>query len=322
MNTANNNWTARWPVYLMEAALLGGFMISACAMDALLEHPNSMLHHIIPSADARRGLMGLVMGLTAVFLIHSRWGRRSGAHMNPAVTLSFLWLGHIDPLDAACYIVAQFLGAAAGVGVVFLIAGAWLSDPSVNFAVTTPGPAGALWAWLAEFIISYILMAAILAANRRPAIAPFTPWIAGTLVGVYIFLEAPLSGMSMNPARTFGSAIWATTWTAWWIYFTAPIFGMLLAVEMQRLMVAAPQHLCIKFIHCHKISCLCSCHCGHQKILHPVQDRITSKCLTITTCHHHRQRRGQGNVAASPGAFRQTHSNVGALGDYVPREKR
>ncbi len=278
MSTPTNPWPARWPVYLMEAALLGGFMVCACVMDALLENPHAWLHQTIPSADARRGIMGLVMGLTAVFLIHSRWGRRSGAHMNPAVTLSFLWLGRINLIDAAGYIVAQFLGAAAGVGLVFLIAGASLSHPAVNFAVTIPGSAGVLWAWLTEFLISFILMAAILAANRRPAIVPFTPWIAGTLVGFYIFLEAPLSGMSMNPARTFGSALWATTWTAWWIYFTAPILGMLMAVEVQRLMVLSPRHLCCKLIHCDKTPSLCSCHCGHleQKIMNPEPERIQS----------------------------------------------
>ena len=74
-----------WPEYLFEGALLGVFMISACAFTALLEHPASSVRQAISNGDVRRALIGLAMGLTAVVLIYSPWGQRSGAHMNPAV---------------------------------------------------------------------------------------------------------------------------------------------------------------------------------------------------------------------------------------------
>ena len=104
-----------WPEYLMEAFGLGTFMVSACMFGTLLEHPGSPVHQAIASPTARRGLMGLAMGLTAIGIIYSPWGQRSGAHINPGVTLTFLRLGKIYPIDAGFYLVAQSAGGALGV---------------------------------------------------------------------------------------------------------------------------------------------------------------------------------------------------------------
>ena len=75
------------PEYLIEAFCLGVFMVAAGLVTTLMEYPGSRLHAALANADARRALIGLAMGLTAVALIYSPWGKRSGAHMNPAVTL-------------------------------------------------------------------------------------------------------------------------------------------------------------------------------------------------------------------------------------------
>lgn len=99
-----------WPEYLMEAWGLGTFMISAGLVVALLEYPGSPLHQMLPDAHLHRGLIGVAMGLTAVGIIYSPWGQQSGAQINPAVTLTFLRLGKIAPLDALFYILAQFKG--------------------------------------------------------------------------------------------------------------------------------------------------------------------------------------------------------------------
>ncbi len=89
-----------WPEYLIEAGCLGTFMISACAFAALLGHPQSPLQMWFMVGMPMRFVMGLAMGLTAVALIYSPWGKRSGAHMNPAVTFTFWRLGKVASWDA------------------------------------------------------------------------------------------------------------------------------------------------------------------------------------------------------------------------------
>src|SRR5919206_3006137 len=131
-----------WPEYLLEAAELALFMVAAGAFTTLLEWPGSPAHQAIADAFVRRMLIGLAMGLTAVGLIFSPLGKRSGAHMNPAVTLTFLRLGKIRPWDAAFYIVAQFIGGILGVVLSKKVLGDIIDHPSVNYVVTVPGSAG------------------------------------------------------------------------------------------------------------------------------------------------------------------------------------
>src|SRR5262249_36604585 len=152
-----------WPELLIEGALLGLFMISACLFAALLEHPASFVHRSIPSALVRRVLMGLAMGLTAVGLIHSRWGKRSGAHMNPSVTLAFYALGRVRAADAVLYVAAQFIGGYLGVLAAQVILGPAIADPSVGWVVTAPGSMGVVAAFIGELGISFVMMSVVLA---------------------------------------------------------------------------------------------------------------------------------------------------------------
>src|SRR6266704_3411397 len=223
-----------WPEYLMEAWALGMFMVSAALVTALLEHPSSPVHQLLPNANARRALIGLAMGLTAIGLIYSPWGQQSGAHMNPATTLTFLRLGKVQPWDAAFYIGAQFIGGLCGVLLAKLVLGNVIAHPSVSYVVTVPGPKGVGVAFGAEAVIACGMMLMVLFATNTPRVARYTGLFAGALVFLYITFEAPLSGMSINPARTVASAFPSAIWTAGWIYFTAPILGMLLAVEIYR----------------------------------------------------------------------------------------
>ncbi len=221
-----------WVEYGIEAALLGLFMVSACGFAVLLDHPGSPVYRAIPDPLVRRFLTGLAMGGTAISLIYSPWGRRSGAHFNPASTLAFLRLGRIAPRDAAWYMGAQFAGGLGGVLLVAALLGAPLAHEKVRYAVTRPGPSGLASAWLAELAISFVLMSVVLRVSSHPRLGRLTGLCVGALVATYITLEAPLSGMSMNPARTFASAMAAGDWTALWIYFTAPPLGMLAAAEL------------------------------------------------------------------------------------------
>ena len=240
--------------YAIEAALLGIFMISACGFVVLLEHPGSMVRRILPDAGMRRVLMGLAMGSTAVALIYSPWGKRSGAHMNPATTWTFARLGKVAPRDAALYTAAQFAGGIAGVLVASLVFGEQLADRATNYAATLPGPLGVAVAFGAEALITFLLMWVILVMSNHPRRSRLTGLCAGVLVALYIAIEAPLSGMSMNPARTLGSAVFAGDWTALWVYFTAPPLGMLAAAQLYLHRRGRDAVFCAKL--CHADPCL------------------------------------------------------------------
>jgi aquaporin Z len=224
-------------------------MFSAFTFGTLLEHPASPVREAISNPLPRRFLMGLAMGLTAIGIVYSPWGRQSGAHINPSTTLTFLRLGKVAPWDALFYVCAQFTGGLIGASVAARLLSAWVSHPSVNYVVTMPGPAGAAVAFAAEIGITFILMTVILYVSNNPRLHKWTGVCAGLLVTLYITVEAPLSGMSMNPARSFASALAAHHWTALWIYFTAPLLGMLSAAEVYARTRGARAVACAKLHH-------------------------------------------------------------------------
>src|SRR5215469_6480055 len=246
-----------WPEYLCEAAELGLFMISAGLFTILLYHPDSPVLSFIPSEFVRRMLTGIAMGSTAIALVFSPLGKRSGAHFNPAVTLAFWRLGKVKNWDAVFYIIAQFIGGIAGVLAVALAARMALSHPKVNYAATLPGSDGMIIAFIAEFAIAFVLMSVVLRVSNTPHVARYTGLFAGALVATYITLESPLSGMSMNPARTFGSALVGQLWTGLWIYFTAPVLAMQLAAALY--LRGKGVVYCAKFHHYNRHRCIFNC---------------------------------------------------------------
>lgn len=243
----------------MEAAELGAFMVAACACGALLGHPGSPVVAWIPDAFARRALMGVAMGLTAITIVSSPFGQRSGGHLNPALTMTFFRLGKIAPWDASFYVAAQFGGGLAGVLAAVWVVGAPVAHPDVNYVVTRPGATGVAAAFAAELGISFVMMATVLVVANRPAWAHRTPLCAGLLVALYITFEAPLSGMSMNPARTLASAWPAQVWSSVWMYFVAPPLGMLAAAEVYVRASAAGAVRCAKLHHHNARRCIFRC---------------------------------------------------------------
>jgi aquaporin Z len=251
---------AHWPEYLMEASELCLFMISACAFAVLLFHPASPVTQGIQTEVIRRMLMGVAMGSTAVALIFSPLGKRSGAHFNPSVTLTFLRLGKIRAWDAVFYILFQFAGGIAVVVIASELLGMLISHQSVNYAATLPGPKGPATAFVAELTITFILMTVILTVSNTKQLDRWTGLFAGALVAIYISIESPLSGMSMNPARTFGSAFGAHQFTSLWIYFTAPPLGMLLAAEVYKRIKGSRAVACAKLHHYNDGRCIIRCN--------------------------------------------------------------
>ncbi|MEQ8763115.1 MAG: aquaporin [Planctomycetota bacterium] len=214
---------------VIEALLLALFMVAACILAIALEHPASPLRRALVEPLMRRFSMGAAIGLTAVVLITSTWGRRSGAHLNPAVTLTFFGLGKLSARNALVYVTFQMLGGAFGVWLVDRVTPSWIAAPEVRWIVTVPGAAGELAAWIGEGVIACLTMSAVLLLDRSPRLSRYTPTVIGVLLCLYITFEAPYSGMSLNPARSLGSAVLAGEWRGFWIYVTAPLAGMFAA---------------------------------------------------------------------------------------------
>jgi aquaporin Z len=259
----------KWSLYLYEALELALFMLSACVFTVLLFHPNYPALKLIPNPTLRRLLMGVAMGLTAIGIIHSPMGKRSGAHFNPSITLTYFRLGKIQSQDALFYIVFQFLGGIFGVAVAALLLGRQLADPFVDYAITVPGIYGTTAAFFAELFMAALLMGVVLWTSNRPRIAPYTSYCVGILITFYILLFAPVSGFSINPARTVGSAVFAQVFTALWLYFLAPILGMMLSAELYLRSFGEDRILCAKLHPDPDYPCPFLCHFPNHR--HPTE---------------------------------------------------
>lgn len=252
-----------WPEYLMEVGEVACYLFVACAITTLLEHPASIVRQSISSSLARRALMGLSMGTAAIAIVMSPWGKRSGGHFNSAITLTFYRLGKVEFWDTWLYVIAQFLGAIGGVTLArYALQGA-LGHHAVRYAVTVPGMYGRAVAFVAELTISFGLMITVLFTTNSKKLAPYTAYLVGALIAMYYTFEAPLSGMSTNPARTFGSALHANYWHALWIYFTAPTLGMLAAGELFLQLRGGAAPYCAKLHHGDRERCIFH-HAQHE----------------------------------------------------------
>jgi len=219
-----------WKLYLMEALGLAIFMISACFFAGLFYSPASFANKAL-AGDTRNILNGILMGATALFIFYSPFTSPSGAHINPAVTITFLRLGKLSKDDAFFYILFQFLGGTIAVYLMAFLMKDTLTAPPVNYAVTIPGKYGLIPAFITEFAIAFIMITMVLFTSSNNTLKKYTKIIAGCFVCLYVIFAGPVSGFGMNPARTFASAFPAHNYTAFWIYLLAPIAGMLAAAE-------------------------------------------------------------------------------------------
>lgn len=247
------------PEYLMEAAELGLFMVSAGVFTILFEYPHSLVHQAIANADLRRFLIGVVMGTTAIALIYSPWGKQSGAHMNPAITLAFYQAGKVKRQDAIFYIVFQCLGGLAGVYLVALLFGSLFTQPPVSYVITVPGALGWIGALAGEWIVAFIMMTMVLFTSNHNRLNRYTGVFAGCLVMLYVTLEAPLSGFGMNPARSFASAFPAQNWTAFWLYAFVPPLSMISASALYQYWFGRRAIKCAKLHHANHKRCIFRC---------------------------------------------------------------
>jgi aquaporin Z len=234
--------SAPLPNALIEGWALGMFMLSAIFFAALLELPSSPLHKAIENGMIRRFLMGCAMGLTAIGIIYSPWGKRSGAHMNPAMTLTQWVLGKITGSNALSYILAQTVGGTMGVFLCYLFFPKITTAPEVNFVQTLPSNLGVGLAFILEVLMSFVLVLMVLFSSNNSKTAAYTGVFAGILVMLFITFESPFSGMSINPARTFASAVLPMQFQYFWLYLIAPPLGMLGAAMIWKTWICKRNH--------------------------------------------------------------------------------
>lgn len=218
--------------YLQEALGLGIFMISACFFGAMLFSEKSSWYHLLESDTQRNLLMGVAMGGTALFIFYSPLTAGSGAHINPAVTITFLRTNKLCIYDSLFFVVFQIAGGILAVVLMQLLMGELLTHTPVSSVVTVPGKYGATTAAITEFIIAFITMSMVLFTSHHKHLKNYTRIFAGCLVCTWVIVAGPISGFGMNPARSLASAIPANIWTAFWIYLLMPFAGMLLASEL------------------------------------------------------------------------------------------
>ena len=251
------------PEYLAEFFGTAIMMIVGIGAVTFMWSDGSLMRELIPSEPLRRLCTGLLFAGGGTAVVLSPLGQRSGGHLNPAVTVAFWVKGQVATVDALAYVVAQMLGAVLGVWVIAMVGGA--AAQSVQLGITLPGGAySAGVALIAEFVITFALMFTILYCVNEPRQAARTPYFAGLLVALLVFVEAPISGTSLNPARSFAPALLTTVFDHFWLYVVGPIAGAVLAVFVYgRTFGAHGRAGCAKLFHTERYRCIFS-DCSHS----------------------------------------------------------
>ncbi len=196
-----------------------------------------MIDHISGGQITHVGV-GLVFGLIITTMIYAT-GHISGAHFNPAVTLGFVLARHFPIRRLWAYWGAQLIGALLASLALRLVLGNVAHDGATI-------PSGSAWqAFILEMMLTFFLMFVIMAvATDTRAVGQAAALAIGGMVGLEALFAGPISGASMNPARSLAPALISATWTAQWVYLTAPFIGAALAALTYRWLrqASAPSH--------------------------------------------------------------------------------
>lgn len=254
-----------WPEYLAEFFGTALMLVIGVGAIVLLWSDSSVMPGLIPSEALRRLITGTIFAGGATAVVLSPLGQRSGGHLNPAVTFAFWWKDQITTADALCYMVAQMLGACLGVLVIAMACGK--AAQSVQLGLTLPGAGyGVGTAFVAEVVITFMLVFLILYCVNNSKLAPRTPWFAGSLVAFLVLVEAPVSGTSLNPARSFAPALLTGNFDANWLYWVAPMLGALAAVLAFGVLFENKRNSgCAKLYHTERYRCIFT-QCVHTVV--------------------------------------------------------
>lgn len=222
------NKPKNWRLYCSEVIGTALLVLVGLSIVTFMFGAGTPMAGVIPNETLRRLVTGFLFGTTGALIALSPVGKISGAHINPAVSIGFSLMGKLKPSVAFGYVMAQLIGGLLG-AIPLLAWGAM--GRSVAFGATAPGPGySTLAALLGEVVTTFFMVALLTLFLGFRQIRRFTPALFPPLYAVMVCLEAPISGTSTNPARTFGPAVISGTWQAGWIYWLGPILGMLIAI--------------------------------------------------------------------------------------------
>lgn len=219
--------SAPWRGAMVECALTAVMMFFVVTMVRWLLDPASPV--FIADLHLALGAVGALVAVLLVGLILSPPGRGSGAHLNPAVSVT-LWLMRVFPGRAVVpYAVGQLLGGLAGTALARLVWGPVLQSEALSDGLARPAPGRSSLAVFALETASFAAVALLIGFFvAHPGLARPMPYAVGLVVGLIIALLGPVSGGAANPARQLGPAAVSGTTTALWAYLTAPLLGAVL----------------------------------------------------------------------------------------------
>jgi aquaporin Z len=187
---------------------------------------------IIPNPGLRRLVTGFLFGSTGAIIAVSRLGKISGAHINPVVSMAFFITGKLRISTTVIYIFSQLAGGI--VGALPLLLWGHIGQ-SIAYGATLPGKGYSFWqAASGEIITTFFLITGLYIFVGHKRLRNFTPLLFPFLYAFMVYLEAPISGTSTNPARSLGPLIISGNHTGWWIYWIGPIIGMIVAVLLHK----------------------------------------------------------------------------------------
>jgi aquaporin Z len=216
-----------WQVFVSELVGTALLVLVGLSLVILMFGDGSPIPDALPSEGWRRLITGFLFGTTGALIALSPVGKRSGAHINPVVTMAFRLMGKLDVRTTLGYVVAQLTGAVLG-SLPLLVWGSM--GQSVAFGATLPGTGyGTETVLLGEVITTFVMVTGLCLFLGFRGIRPFTPAMFPFLYAVMVYAESPISGTSTNPARSLGPAIVSGQWDGWWIYWVGPIIGSMAA---------------------------------------------------------------------------------------------
>ncbi len=251
-----------WPEYSIEALYLAAFVLLAGLLDAALYRLGGEL-----APAARHLLAGIAMGALVAAMVYSPWGRRSGTHLNPAITLVYLRLGKMGLADGIAYLLAQLVAGLVGIALLRAALSGLPPAPAVAATSVLPAtPAGEALAALLQFGLAGVTMLLILVTSNSTRWFRWTGLLYGVAVAGVMALASPLSDFGINPARLLGVDVAGTLADVHWLNLLPPILGMQLAVDIHRLLARRETVLCAKLAHSTHGRCIFRCQ-------HPYQSR-------------------------------------------------